>query len=164
MMYPSFADKPLELSIIQRVTEHAKAHPYSTAAAATGLVVSGASLAAQAALGWAGFTSVGPAAGSYAAGWQASIGLVNAGSPFAWCQSAAMGGAAAAQVTSVGVAGAGVAAVAGGVGLGQAAMKKSSERLEENPDLIDKFRTVYRTAESAQMESKEKVDAGSNKQ
>ncbi|KAK2733928.1 hypothetical protein FQN57_001911 [Myotisia sp. PD_48] len=45
-------------------------------------------------LGGFGFTAVGPAAGSSAALWQATIGNVVAGSVFAWCQSAAMGGLA----------------------------------------------------------------------
>lgn len=56
-----------------------------------------------------GFGAAGPIAGSAAAGWQASIGLVEAGSIFAWCQSAAMGGAAVGGILATGLAGAGVA-------------------------------------------------------
>ncbi|EFR05206.1 hypothetical protein MGYG_08220 [Nannizzia gypsea CBS 118893] len=71
-------------------------------------------------LGAFGFTAIGPAAGSLAALWHASIGNVAAGSVFAWCQSAAMGGGAA-----------GVFNVAGGVGaglLGSAAVQARRER------------------------------------
>jgi hypothetical protein len=53
-------------------------------------------------LGPAGFAAVGPAAGSAAAAWQASIGVVHAGSLFAWCQSAAMGGAALSGIVASG--------------------------------------------------------------
>jgi hypothetical protein len=49
-------------------------------------------MAIPAVLGAVGFSTTGPVAGSLAAGWQSSIGLVQAGSIFAWCQSVAMGG------------------------------------------------------------------------
>jgi hypothetical protein len=44
-------------------------------------------------------------AGTAAAGWQSTMGLVSAGSPFAWCQSAAMDGAAATGAVGAGIAG-----------------------------------------------------------
>ena len=53
----------------------------------------------------AGFAASGPVAGSLAAAWQSSIGVLAAGSPFAFLQSAAMGGAAAGAFYGVGVAG-----------------------------------------------------------
>ncbi len=56
-----------------------------------------------------GFGVAGPVAGSAAAAWQSSLGLVEAGSIFAWCQSAAMGGAAVSGILATGLAGAGVA-------------------------------------------------------
>ncbi|KAL9117436.1 MAG: hypothetical protein Q9187_006030 [Circinaria calcarea] len=56
-----------------------------------------------------GFGSLGPVGGSIAAGLQASIGSVPAGSAFAFFQSAAMGGAA---LSGVAAGGAGVAGVA----------------------------------------------------
>lgn len=121
-------------------------------------------LAAPAALGWVGFTSVGPAAASYASAWQASIGAVKAGSVFAWFQSAAMGGTAATQIAAVGAAGAGLAAAGGGVGVGQAAMRKARGRLEDYPELMEMFGKVYRTVDMAQMQEKENVNAGNNKQ
>jgi hypothetical protein len=45
-----------------------------------------------------GFAAMGPLAGSSAAIWQSSLGLVPAGSAFAWCQSATMGGAAVSHI------------------------------------------------------------------
>jgi len=82
----------------------------------TGVVLSTAAIFAVPILGAAGFSSIGPVAGSAAAGWQASIGAVEAGSLFAFCQSAAMGGAAAAAgLASAGVGGAAVALAAAGL-------------------------------------------------
>ncbi|KAF3311449.1 hypothetical protein TWF173_008271 [Orbilia oligospora] len=52
-----------------------------------------------------GFSAIGPVAGSYAAAWQSSIGVVQAGSTFAALQSAAMTG-------GVSVAGGAIGAVA----------------------------------------------------
>jgi hypothetical protein len=71
--------------------------------------VSIASLVAIPVLGAIGFAAAGPVAGSAAAAWQSSIGLVEAGSIFAWCQSAAMGGAAVGGILATGLGGAGVA-------------------------------------------------------
>ncbi|KAM5436560.1 hypothetical protein MferCBS31731_005838 [Microsporum ferrugineum] len=59
-------------------------------------------------LGAFGFTAIGPAAGSLAAMWHASIGNAAAGSVFAWCQSAAMGGGAASLFNAAGAVGAGI--------------------------------------------------------
>ncbi|RAL67390.1 hypothetical protein DID88_008146 [Monilinia fructigena] len=67
-----------------------------------------ASAAAIPILGAVGFSAIGPIAGSTAAAWQSGIGLVEAGSFFAWCQSAAMGGAAGVGIIGTGVGGAGL--------------------------------------------------------
>ncbi|KAF2193606.1 hypothetical protein K469DRAFT_532952, partial [Zopfia rhizophila CBS 207.26] len=88
---------------------HVKAHPVSSGITAVGLGVFGAASLINPALGVAGFSVVGPTAGSAAAAWQSSIGLVQAGSFFAWCQSAAMGGAAAGTIMAAQGAGIGVA-------------------------------------------------------
>jgi hypothetical protein len=80
----------------------------------TGAVISTAALITVPILGAVGFSALGPVAGSAAAGWQASIGAVEAGSLFAWCQSVTMGGAAVAGLTGTGV---GAAAVTGALGL-----------------------------------------------
>lgn len=61
--------------------------------------------ATPAILGAIGFSAAGPVAGSIAAGWQASIGSVVAGSLFAFLQSAAMGGAAIGLFTGIGAVG-----------------------------------------------------------
>jgi hypothetical protein len=67
--------------------------------------------------GAVGFSAAGPVAGSLAAGWQSSMGLVAAGSPFAILQSAAMGGVGAAGCVSAvaGTIGATVGAVTSGI-------------------------------------------------
>jgi len=66
-------------------------------------------------LGVIGFSAVGPVAGSIAAGLQAGIGNVAAGSLFAMAQSAAMGGAVSSVVTAAGALGGGGAAAAAAV-------------------------------------------------
>ena len=50
-----------------------------------------------------GFGALGPIAGSIATGWQSSLGLVAAGTPFAFLQGAAMGGAAMGLMTLIGI-------------------------------------------------------------
>jgi hypothetical protein len=62
-------------------------------------VQAGAQAGVSLALGWAGFSSLGPVAGSSAAAWMSSIAAANgggvaAGSLYACCQSVAMGGTA----------------------------------------------------------------------
>jgi hypothetical protein len=74
--------------------------------------VSIASLAVIPILSALGFATAGPVVGSIAAKWQSCIGIVGAGSIFAWCQSAAMGGAAVSEVIATGLSGASVAVVA----------------------------------------------------
>ena len=82
----------------------------------TGVVLSTAAVFAVPILGAVGFSSLGPGAGSAAAGWQASIGAAEAGSLFTLCQSAAMGGAAAtAGLATTGVGGAALALAAAGL-------------------------------------------------
>ena len=58
-----------------------------------------------------GFGALGPTAGSLAAAWQSYIGIVAAGSPFAFLQGAAMGGAAAGWIIGAGAAGLGALVV-----------------------------------------------------
>jgi Interferon-induced 6-16 family len=83
-----------------------------------GITLFSLAVATPAILGAIGFGSLGPVAGSIAAGWQASIGTVVAGSLFAFLQSAAMGGAAMGLFLGIGAFG-GVIAVA----LGLASLK-----------------------------------------
>lgn len=83
---------------------------------------------------------MGPAAGSVAAAWQGSMGAVQAGSLFAWCQSAAMGGAAAGSINAVGVAGTAVA------GLSKSAKTFTMDTpVADIPGLVEMFKKVFRT-------------------
>lgn len=123
--------KKQEIGIIQAATNYAKAHPIRTGIQVVGLTLSAASMFAVPVLGLVGFTAVGPAANSAAAAWQASIGVVQANSLFAWCQSAAMGGAALGGIQAAGVAGAALT------------------RVSDLPGLVETFREVCRTAKRA---------------
>jgi hypothetical protein len=60
-----------------------------------------------------GFTALGPAAGSLAAAWMSSIGVVKAGSIYSVIQSTAMGGAYAATVKGIAAVVTGVATTLG---------------------------------------------------
>jgi len=94
------------------VGEYVRAHPVAFGFQVAGATVLTTSVLGLPILGALGFTSIGPAAGSAAAAWQSSLGFVQAGTFFAWCQSAAMGGAAVGTITGAGTAGAGVAGAA----------------------------------------------------
>ena len=97
-----------------------RANPRQAAFILGGIILLVLVCATPAILAAAGFSAIGPVAGSAAAAWQASIGSVAAGSLFAFLQSAAMGGAALGVITGVGVVGGGLA-----VALGVASSKKS---------------------------------------
>ncbi|KAA8572340.1 hypothetical protein EYC84_002964 [Monilinia fructicola] len=77
-------------------------HPYRFGFQVLGGITTVASVATIPILGAVGFSAAGPLAGSTAAAWQSGIGLVQAGSIFAWCQSAAMGGAAVGGLLGLG--------------------------------------------------------------
>ncbi|KAL8827311.1 MAG: hypothetical protein Q9191_003266 [Dirinaria sp. TL-2023a] len=115
-------------SFLQGVKNYAKAHPYRTGIQAAGLTLSAVSFFAVPILGAVGFTAAGPAAGSAAAAWQGSMGAVKAGSLFAWCQSAAMGGSALGGIQLAGIAGAAIT------------------RINKVPGLFETFQNVCRTA------------------
>lgn len=117
-----------DLGIIQAMKDYAKAHPIRTGIQVAGLTLSAVSMFAVPVLGFVGFTAAGPLAGSAAAAWQASIGLVQANSLFAWCQSAAMGGVALGGIQFAGVAGAALT------------------RVSDIPGLAETFHKFYRTS------------------
>jgi hypothetical protein len=96
-------------ALLPKLTKYIKEHPLLFGLQVAGGITSLASLVALPILGMLGFAATGPIAGSVAAGWQASMGLVQAGSFFSWCQSAAMGGAAVGGILATGLTGAGVA-------------------------------------------------------
>jgi hypothetical protein len=79
---------------LTQIGAHIKNHPVRTTIQVVGGLAVLSSIVAPAILGAVWFMAAGATAESAAAAWQASIGLVEAGSFFAWCQSAAMGGAA----------------------------------------------------------------------
>ncbi|KAK0636470.1 hypothetical protein B0T17DRAFT_519208 [Bombardia bombarda] len=88
-------------------------------------------------LGLAGFGANGVIGGSIAAGIQAMIGNVAAGSAFATLTSAGMGGYGAATVAAVGQA-AGVSAIAGaGVGIALKEKKNDGDEGEEEVNGVD---------------------------
>lgn len=120
------------------MVNHIKSHPYLSALQASGLLVSAASLGAPLILGAVGFSAVGPVAGSAAAAWQSSMGLVQAGNLFTWCQSAAMGGAAVGGIVAAGSVGVGTAAAATLAGL---VTKTTLEHMTE-----EKVRDMYGNA------------------
>jgi Interferon-induced 6-16 family len=97
--------------LVSRLGKHIKDNPITFGLQALGGTAVVASLVAVPVLGFVGFSAAGPVAGSAAAAWQASVGLVEAGSLFAWCQSAAMGGAAFNGILALGATGAGVVGV-----------------------------------------------------
>ena len=90
-----------------------------------------ASFAALPVLGLAGFAASGPVAASAAAAWQSSIGIVQAGSLFSFCQSAAMGGAAVNGIIACGAAGGGVAMAATGAAVAGGQTELTPERMKE---------------------------------
>ncbi len=114
-----------------------KAHPYLFAFQVTGALFSTAAAVALPILSAVGFSALGPVASSAAAAWQASLGIVEAGSLFTWCQSAAMDGAAINAIITTGAAGGGVAVLATAAAAGQ------SKTLDVDR-LMKKFREVYR--------------------
>ncbi len=97
--------KSQDVTLFQATKNYAKAHPVLTGLQIVGATFSVLSLCAVPALGAIGFTAAGPAANSVAAAWQASMGVVKAGSLFSWCQSAAMGGGALGGIQAAGIAG-----------------------------------------------------------
>lgn len=79
------------MTIVNKTANYAKEHPFIVGAQVLSPALCVIPLAAPAALG---FAATGPVRGSIAAAWQASMPLVQAGSPFSWFQSVAMGGRA----------------------------------------------------------------------
>lgn len=112
--------------LVLSLTTWIRAHKRMTAVIVSGIILSALCIAMPAILGAIGFSATGPVLGSVAAGWQASIGSVAAGSLFSFLQSAAMGGAAMGLFTGVGVLGA-VVAVGGGLATIQVVKERCGE-------------------------------------
>lgn len=126
----------------ERFRAYAQAHPFLLASQVVGGVAMTASLAALPVLGLAGFAAAGPVPLSAAAAWQSSVGLVQAGSLFAFCQSAAMGGAAVNGIIACGAAGGSVALAATGGALAGGQMALTPEKMKAM------FLEVYRRGNS----------------
>jgi hypothetical protein len=132
-------------SVLSRLCAYPTNHPYRFALQTIGVLLGTAAFACPPLLAAAGFSALGPVAGSGAAAWQASIGAVEAGSLFAWCQSAAMGGAAINSVFAAGAAGAGL------VGVGMIGVEEDNDDLGAaeqeiiKQKALEKFRERFRT-------------------
>ena len=114
-----------------RLRAYARTHPYLLAAQIAGGAAMTASIAVIPVLGLAGFAASGPVAGSAAAAWQSSIGIVQAGSLFSFCQSMAMGGAAVNGIIACGAAGGSAAMAATGVAVAGGQKEFTPERMKE---------------------------------
>lgn len=128
----SIADFSLvKLSMGDRFRTYARDHPYLLASQVLGGVALTVSAAAIPVLGLVGFGAAGPIAGSVVAGYQSSVGVVQAGSLFAFCQSVAMGGTAVNGIIACGAAGGGVALVATGGAVAGGKMVLSPEKMKK---------------------------------
>jgi hypothetical protein len=99
--------------IWQQTGEIIQKNPYTTAVVGGTAVAIGTTIAVPVAFSAVGFTALGPAAGTYAASWMSSIGVVQAGTWYSAIQSAGMGGAYAATVQGGAAAVTGVATTLG---------------------------------------------------
>lgn len=122
---------------------HVQSHPVRSALQASGLLVGAACFGAPLILGAVGFSALGPVAGSAAVAWQSSLGAAQAGSFFALCQSAAMGGAVASGITAAGAVGASVAAGATLFGL----VTKDSVGDMPADNVRDMYKNAFRRGE-----------------
>ena len=84
-------------------------------------------------------------AGSAAAGWQSSLGLVQAGSVFTWLQATGMGAGAASGIATAGAVGA--SAAVGATLLGFVTKEAVKDMSEEQ--VREMYRRSFRTREGA---------------
>jgi len=101
-----------------------KAYPFRAILLVTGLVLFIASVSTVPVFGAIGFGALGHGAGTAAAFWQVLLGLVEAGSLFAWCQNAAMGGAAIGGIQAVGATGMAIACTTWTSGVNMPGLKR----------------------------------------
>ncbi|KAK1144967.1 hypothetical protein N8T08_004682 [Aspergillus melleus] len=142
-------------SVINFGQNVAREHTTALAVGSTGLALATSPITGPAVLGTIGFSATGPVAASFAAAWQSSIGLVQAGSLFATLQGAAMGGAAAGTFTTasgIGIGMMGSAAVRTLVGNKSEHLNVESELAEndkymekpQTPDMLDSADKEFR--------------------
>ena len=82
----------MEANLFQKTKNYARAHPLLFGVNVVGVTIAVASALALPALGVYGLGALGMIGGSLAAAHMSSAGLIQAGSFYAFCQSAAMGG------------------------------------------------------------------------
>lgn len=111
-MFPPFIAAANIRRIPSIIEDYARENPARFGLQVLGTAVLTGSIATVPVVGAMGFSSTGPVAGSIATGLQSLIGLVEAGSIFALCQSLTMGGAAVSGLVLVGLSGTGVMTVA----------------------------------------------------
>ena len=104
--------KPALLKRLKDISTWIRAHPYRAFGVFDSITILGLTCAIPAILEAVGFDALDPVAGSIATGWHSSLRLVAAGTPFAFLQSAAMGGAAMGVMTGIGALGSAVTFVA----------------------------------------------------
>ncbi|KAI4121001.1 MAG: hypothetical protein LQ338_006624, partial [Usnochroma carphineum] len=104
---------PALSKLLKDITLWIRANPYEFIGILGGSMLFVLACATPAILGAIGFSAIGPVAGSIAAGWQATMGSVAAGSLFAFLQSAAMGGPAMGLFVGIGASGGAIAVAAG---------------------------------------------------
>lgn len=138
--------------ITQRISDFAHRNPWKFGASILGGVASVVGLGVPLAIGAAGFGAGGVVAGSAAAGIQSGIGLVQAGSIFAWCQSVGAGGAALATLLGVGYTGVFMA-----LGATLAGVFDSEKTLEDAEALKSKFLETWKKDMLGEFVSKEEL-------
>lgn len=121
--------------LVGSLTAWVRAHKKQTTLIVIGITLFAIYLTMPAILGAIGFSATEPVLGSMAAGWQAFIGSVAAGSLFSFLQSAAMGGAAMGLFTVVGVLGA-VIAVGGVLATVQVVKERCGEFVREAATVV----------------------------
>ncbi|CAG8949843.1 hypothetical protein HYFRA_00004170 [Hymenoscyphus fraxineus] len=136
---PPFGQVLLNKPFLQKFSEYAHRNPFKFGATVLGGAAAVIGLGTPLILGAAGFGAGGVAAGSIAAGLQSSIGLVQAGSIFAWCQSVGAGGAALGALLGVGGIGTGVA-----LGATLAGVLDTEKTIEEAEALKRKFLETWK--------------------
>lgn len=140
LVLPRLQVPPENPGFSSRLSSYIRSHRYRFAFQVTGGLVGTAAAFTPAVLGAMGFSALGPVAGSAAAGWQGGIGAVQAGSLFAWCQSATMGGTAANGIIATGAAGGGAAALATA---GSVMQGKEVDAAKAIDALWEEFKEVY---------------------
>ncbi|KAG9234938.1 hypothetical protein BJ875DRAFT_483683 [Amylocarpus encephaloides] len=156
---PEFGKQLINKPLSQRLKAYSRNHPWYAGAAAVSAAVGTVALSLPFALTAAGFGASGVAVGSLAAGVQSSIGLVQVGSIFAWCQSVGAGGGALTVLLGYGYVGIGTALGATLAGVLDGS-KTEEEARELNTTFLDTWKLDMEPAimdEKAVQEAKSEI-------